>query len=119
MIGWNVSMNRPGTGPPIAARSRRGSGIIGAGTPAPPARIVSMLASGTELLCALGLGDKLVGRSHECDYPAWVRRLPAVSRAAVDISGSSRQIDELVRARLREGEPLYVVDEALLLELAP
>jgi iron complex transport system substrate-binding protein len=84
-----------------------------------PARIVSMLASGTELLCALGLGDKLVGRSHECDYPAWVRRLPEVSRPTFDISGSSRQIDELVRARLREGEPLYVVDEALLLELAP
>lgn len=84
-----------------------------------PQRIVSMLASGTELMCALGLGDKLVGRSHECDYPAWVRHLPEVSRPTFDISGSSREIDELVRARLRAGQPLYVVDEALLLELAP
>jgi iron complex transport system substrate-binding protein len=84
-----------------------------------PERIVSMLASGTELLCALGLGEKLVGRSHECDYPPWVRRLPEVSRPTFSIDGSSREIDELVRARLRAGEPLYEVDEALLLDLAP
>jgi iron complex transport system substrate-binding protein len=45
----------------------------------PPLRIVSLLASGTELVCALGAGDRLVGRSHECDHPAWVTRLPAVS----------------------------------------
>lgn len=84
-----------------------------------PERIVSLLASGTELMCALGLGDKLVGRSHECDHPAWVRRLPEVSRPTFDITGSSREIDEQVRTRLRAGEPLYRVDEALLLELAP
>lgn len=84
-----------------------------------PQRIVSLLASGTELLCALGLGDKLVGRSHECDYPAWVRSLPEVSRPTFDISGSSREIDELVRTRLRAGEPLYQIDEALLVALAP
>jgi iron complex transport system substrate-binding protein len=84
-----------------------------------PERVVSLLASGTELLCALGLGDKLVGRSHECDYPAWVRRLPEVSRPTFDISGSSREIDELVRTRLRAGEPLYQIDEALLVALAP
>lgn len=84
-----------------------------------PERIVSLLASGTELVCALGLGDKLVGRSHECDYPAWVRRLPEVSRPTFAIDGSSREIDELVRQRLRAGLPLYQVDEALLLKLAP
>jgi iron complex transport system substrate-binding protein len=82
-------------------------------------RIVSLLASGTELVCALGLGDKLVGRSHECDYPAWVKRLPEVSHPTFDISGSSREIDALVRQRLRAGEPLYLVEEALLVELAP
>jgi len=84
-----------------------------------PARIVSLLASATELSCALGLGERLVGRSHECDFPAWVRDLPEVSRPTFDIHGSSREIDELVRSRLREGAPLYQVDEALLLELAP
>jgi iron complex transport system substrate-binding protein len=84
-----------------------------------PARIVSMLASGTELVCALGLGPQLVGRSHECDFPEWVRSLPEVSRPTFDITGSSREIDEAVRQRLRAGQPLYQVDEAKLLELAP
>jgi iron complex transport system substrate-binding protein len=82
-------------------------------------RIVSLLASGTELVCALGLGERLVGRSHECDFPAWVERLPVVSRPTFDITGSSLEIDELVRSRLRAGQPHYEVDEALLLELAP
>jgi iron complex transport system substrate-binding protein len=78
-----------------------------------------MLASGTELVCALGLGEKLVGRSHECDYPAWVKRLPEVSHPTFDIEGSSREIDERVRQRLHAGEPLYEVEEALLAKLAP
>ena len=85
----------------------------------PAKRIVSLLASGTELVCALGLGEQLVGRSHECDYPAWVKRLPAVSHPTFDIEGSSRDIDERVRQRLRANEPLYTVEEALLVELAP
>lgn len=82
-------------------------------------RIVSLLASGTELVCALGLGDRLVGRSHECDHPEWVKRLPEVSRPTFAVDGSSLEIDQLVRERLRKGEPLYRVDERLLLELAP
>jgi iron complex transport system substrate-binding protein len=82
-------------------------------------RIVSLLASGTELVCALGAGDRLVGRSHECDYPAWVKRLPAVSRPTFDVTGSSRAIDERVRERLRAGLPLYEVDEAAIVALAP
>ncbi len=84
-----------------------------------PQRIVSMLASGTELVCALGLGERLVGRSHECDFPEWVRRLPEVSRPTFAIDGSSAEIDLAVRTRLRAGQPLYEVDEAQLLELAP
>lgn len=84
-----------------------------------PQRIVSLLASGTELVCALGLGERLVGRSHECDFPSWVRRLPEVSRPTFDIHGSSRAIDEAVRARLRAGQPLYEVDDEKLLQLAP
>jgi len=82
-------------------------------------RIVSLLASGTELVCALGLGDRLVGRSHECDHPSWVKRLPEVSHPTFDITGSSLEIDRLVRERLHAGSPLYEVDEARLLELAP
>jgi iron complex transport system substrate-binding protein len=82
-------------------------------------RVVSLLASGTELVCELGAGDRLVGRSHECDSPAWVKRLPVCSAPTFDVTGSSREIDALVRQRLRAGEPLYRVDEALLVELAP
>jgi iron complex transport system substrate-binding protein len=82
-------------------------------------RIVSLLASGTELVCALGAGDELVGRSHECDHPAWVKNLPAVSRPTFDVTGSSRAVDGRVRAKLRAGEPLYEVDEAALAALAP
>lgn len=86
---------------------------------APEPRIVSLLASATELVCALGLGDHLVGRSHECDDPEWVKRLPAVSRPAFDITGSSGEVDARVRARFAAGEPLYEVDEELLTRLAP
>jgi iron complex transport system substrate-binding protein len=85
----------------------------------PPHRIVSLFASGTELVCALGAGDRLVGRSHECDHPPWVKGLPPVSRPTFDITGSSRDIDERVRAKLHAGEPLYQVDEEALAALAP
>ena len=82
-------------------------------------RIVSLLASGTELCCALGAGDRLVGRSHECDFPAWVKALPALSEPTFDVSGASGEIDRLVRERLRAGLPLYRVDEEQLARLAP
>jgi iron complex transport system substrate-binding protein len=82
-------------------------------------RIASLLASGTELVCALGLGDSLVGRSHECEEPAWVRRLPQLSRPTFPIDGPSGEIDGHVRARLRAGQPLYEVDDAALVALAP
>src|SRR6185295_6311312 len=83
-------------------------------------RIVSLLASGTELVCALGAGDELVGRSHECDDPPWVtERLPALSHPTFDVTGTSADIDARVRAKLRAGEPLYEVDEARLLALEP
>ena len=60
-------------------------------------RIVSLLASATEIVCALGAGDNLVGRSHECDNPDWVRSLPPCSEPAFDISGSSHEIDAEVK----------------------
>ena len=84
-----------------------------------PGKIVSLLASATELVVALGLGDRLVGRSHECDHPPWVRRLPVLSRPTFDITGSSAEIDARVRERLRAGQPLYEVDEAALAALEP
>ena len=82
-------------------------------------RVVSLLASATEIVCALGAGEMLVGRSHECDNPSWVRRLPACSSPAFDVSVSSREIDAEVRRRLRAGEPLYHVHAELIHELRP
>jgi len=82
-------------------------------------RIVSLLASATEIVCALGAGEMLVGRSHECDNPEWVRRLPQCSEPAFDVSVSSREIDEEVRRRLRAGEPLYRIHTELIQALEP
>jgi iron complex transport system substrate-binding protein len=82
-------------------------------------RVVSLLASGTEIVCALGAGKWLVGRSHECDSPSWVATLPACTRPAFDISMTSGQIDAEVRRRLKAGEPLYHVDTELIDSLNP
>lgn len=82
-------------------------------------RIVSLLASATEIVCALGAGEMLVGRSHECDNPEWVRRLPACSAPAFDISVSSLEIDREVRRRLHSGEPLYHIHNQLIRDLRP
>ena len=82
-------------------------------------RIVSLLASATEIVCALGAGEMLVGRSHECDNPEWVQRLPRCSEPAFDVSVSSREIDDEVRRRLHAGEPLYRIDTKLIEELQP
>src|SRR5262245_3532923 len=83
-------------------------------------RIVSFLPAGTEIACALGARDDLVGRSHECDYPASVKSLPVVSRPTITLDGlTPGEVDNAVAARLRNGGSLYEVDERLLAELAP
>jgi iron complex transport system substrate-binding protein len=83
-------------------------------------RIISLLPAGTEIVAALGAADELVGRSHECDFPAGVRALPIVSKPALSLDGLSQsEIDGAVSARMSTGESLYVVDERLLNDLAP
>jgi iron complex transport system substrate-binding protein len=83
-------------------------------------RIVSLLPSATEIVCDLGLGDLLVGRSAECDWPPSVSALPVVTAARVDTEQlDSAGIDDAVRAALLEGLSLYAVDEELLEELRP
>jgi len=85
----------------------------------PKKRIVSLLASATEIVCALGAGEMLVGRSHECDNPDWVRQLPSCSTPAFDVSASSLEIDTEVRRRIRSGEPLYHIHGDLIRDLQP
>ncbi|HXZ20511.1 MAG TPA: cobalamin-binding protein [Candidatus Acidoferrales bacterium] len=82
-------------------------------------RICSLLPSATEIVCALGLEDSLVGVSHECDYPASVRRKPTLIRSRVDPSSPAAVIDSRVRELLARGESIYSVDRELLLGLAP
>jgi iron complex transport system substrate-binding protein len=83
-------------------------------------RIVSFLPAGTEIVHALGAGAELVGRSHECDFPASVQRLPVVSKPTIQLDGeSAAEIDRAVAERLTTGESLYAIDEKLLEELRP
>jgi iron complex transport system substrate-binding protein len=85
-----------------------------------PARIVSFLPSATEMACALGLADQLVGITHECDYPPEVLGKSVVVSSALPIERMSQpEIDAAVAQRMRDGLSLYQVDEKLLRELAP
>ena len=82
-------------------------------------RIISLIASATEIVCALGLRGSLVGRSHECDTPDDVVRLPALTAPKFDIASSSRAIDDAVKSLVGDGLAVYQVDQELLRELAP
>jgi len=83
-------------------------------------QIVSFLPSATEIACALGLSEQLVGITHECDYPPEIMGKPVVVRSALPIEQmNQREIDKAVTERMRAGHSLYEVDEELLQELAP
>lgn len=82
-------------------------------------RIVSLLPSATEIICALGLGDELVGVTHECDYPEFVRALPKVTHTLIPTDATSGEIDRLVRQRLKGQQALYTLDMATLESLRP
>ena len=92
-------------------------------------RIVSLLASATEMMYALGCLDQLVGRSHECDYPPEVQSLPEVSKAQIDIDTSSAQIDAQIKQLAHKtAEPedpalkalsIYTIDVEQLQALRP
>ena len=82
-------------------------------------RVVSLIASSTEIVSALGFADLLVARSHECDYPDEVRQLPQVTRAKLKADLPSGEIDRQVRDILRAGLSVYAVDADLLREVRP
>src|SRR3954451_3862030 len=79
-------------------------------------RIVSLLPSLTELVCALGRGGDLVGVTHECDFPPGVERLPHLTRSRIPASASSGAIDAAVA---EQGGSLYELDGDLLARLRP
>lgn len=83
-------------------------------------RIVSFLPAATEMAYALGLGDRMVGRSHQCDYPPEAKAKPVMVRCAFDLEALGlAQIDAEVSQRAARGESIYAVDEALLRAAAP
>lgn len=82
-------------------------------------RIVSLLPSATEIVCALGLQKYLVGVSHECDYPAGVADLPIVTNTAIPKGMDSKAIDEKVRELLQSDAALYHLNVDALLALKP
>ena len=82
-------------------------------------RVISLLPGGTEIICAVGAAEALVGISHECDYPAEITHLPRVSSSAVDSTTSSRDIDAAVRRVSDSGLPLFALDADDIVRLAP
>jgi iron complex transport system substrate-binding protein len=82
-------------------------------------RIVSLLPSATEIVCALGCREQLVGRSHECDFPAEVCSLPACTESKLDSTLSSAEIDRKVKSLLQDALSIYRVDADRLHALRP
>ena len=82
-------------------------------------RVISLIASSTETLCALGFEDQLVGRSHECDYPPSVQSRPICSEAKFDLDGSSLEIDQRVKETLENAISVYRVFPDELERLRP
>tara|TARA_S200000501_G_scaffold17983_1_gene15942 strand:+ start:3459 stop:4385 length:927 start_codon:yes stop_codon:yes gene_type:complete len=82
-------------------------------------RVLSLLSSTTEVVCALGCADQLVGRSHECDYPPEVMNLPICTKPKFNIDGSSIEVDGQVKSILQNALSVYYINEDLLKKLKP
>ena len=82
-------------------------------------RVLSLLSSTTENIYALGCGDRLVGRSHECDYPEEVSELPICTIPKFNVDGTSREVDDEVKSLVQSALSIYYINEKLLKELKP
>src|SRR5215467_752510 len=82
-------------------------------------RICSLLPSATEMVFALGMGDSLVGITHECDYPPEAAGIPHVTRSNIPEGLSSEEIDKMVSSNLITQGTLYELDQERLEELQP
>jgi iron complex transport system substrate-binding protein len=81
--------------------------------------IVSLLPAATEMIAALGAFDRLVGVTHECDYPEAVRQLPRVTASAIDVRRDAAAVDRAVRETVSAGQALFSLDEARIRALRP
>ncbi len=83
-------------------------------------RVCSLLPGATEVVAALGMADRLVGISHECDYPPEILDKPVLVRAAVEHERAvSREIDRQVKDLVEQGESLYAMDELRFVQAEP
>jgi len=82
-------------------------------------RIASLVPSATESLFALGLGDRVVAVTHECDFPPEALRLPRLTRSVIPEGLDPLEIDTMVREVTGRGDPLYELDEAQLAAVEP
>lgn len=84
-----------------------------------PPRIVSLLSAATEMVCALGMSDHLVGISHECDYPPEILDRPVITETKVNPKGTSLKIDSEVKRLVQEGLSVYRIKTDVLQQLKP
>jgi len=113
-------MDEGENGGPMVPANHSGAGLGAGGLCCPGMRIVSLLPSATEIVCALGLGDELVGRTHECDYPPEVAAVPVVTASVGGTErDASREIHARVAASVHRGSSIYRLDRQALADACP
>jgi len=111
---------RRGEAAAIKAAAIKAAAITAAARGGKSERIVSLLPSATEIVCALGLEERLVGISYSCDYPESITDRPRLSRPRANLEGlSSGEIDAAIRAAMRDHGSVYEIDVAGIRELQP
>ena len=85
----------------------------------PGRRIASFLPSATEMVCAVGCAERLVCRSHECDYPSTVADVPVVTRPRIDADGNGRAIGNEVKDLAAKSQSIFEIDWDKLKEVEP